>query len=402
MKILLITQYYAPVKGAGAKRTGKMAQYLTKAGHDVSVLTGFPSYPTGKLDSKYNFKLWTHERIDSIEVTRVWELPTSTQDGTVKRLLNMLSFAKFAAFYALFHRSYDAVIVSSPSFLSGVAGLWASKKKTRFFFDIRDLWPDSMIDMGVVGADSAVARWAQKLERKFYDRSNKIFAATPGIKKHLISEKIDENKIQVLLNSVDTDLFKPQPTDLERFDFQAGDFICGYVGNISRAYDMETVLKSAEILKKEPHIKFWIIGEGENKTKLMNIAKEKSLDNVVFKAETSLADLPPIVNAFSVGLAPIANIGVSQESFPSKTCEYFACAKPVLASLGGDMRKIIEGREVGLIYEFGNAQALAKAILNLYHDKTLTQEMGVEAHNLAVEMFSDKAFAEKLVSSIEK
>lgn len=403
MKILLITQYFKPIKGAAAKRTGKFAHFLVDAGHQVSVLTGFPSYPTGKLDRKYTWKLWTHEHDGDIKITRVYEYPAAANGSTFKRLLNMISFVKSACWYALFHRNYDAVIVSSPSFLSGIAGLWALNRKTRFYFDIRDLWPDSAIQLGLLQEGSAFAKYLKNVEKKFYARSNKIFAATPGIKNHLISENVSSDKIEVLLNSVDTDIFKPAKPDFESFGYNSfgydpDDFVCGYVGNHSRIYDLETVIKAAEILKEHEKIKFLLIGEGEDKDKLKKLAQ--NLPNVRFEDEKRLNDLTPFINCFSIGLAPIANIGVSQESFPSKISEYFACAKPVVASISGDMKKIIEDSEAGIVYHPGDVETLAESLLKLCENKELTQKMGQNARKLALEVFSDQIAEEILIKNI--
>ncbi len=400
MKILLITQYYNPVKGAAAKRTGKMAQFLNTAGHDVTVLTGFPSYPTGILAKKYQSKLWFHEVINEIKITRVWELPVSTSDSTIKRLLNLVSFAKTSAWYGLFHHKFDMVIVSSPNFLSGYAGLYSAGKNAKFYFDIRDLWPDSAVQLGVLPEEGFLTNWLKKLEKKYYDRATKIFTATPGIKDHLLTEEIPADKIEVLLNSVDTNLFSPKKVNKTKFELDETDFVCGYIGNMSRVYDLETVIKTAQKLKDYPEIKFVLVGEGESKSKVQVMAKNMGLNNVIFIPETPLQELPEIINSFDLGLAPIAKIGVSQESFPSKVSEYLACSVPVLASLAGDMAKTIKEHEVGLIYEPGDAEALANYILKLSRDNLSMQIMSLNARQLALKMFSDEIFSEKLISAL--
>ncbi len=400
MKILLITQYYNPVKGAAAKRTGKMAQFLNTAGHDVTVLTGFPSYPTGILAKKYQSKLWFHEVINEIKITRVWELPVSTSDSTIKRLLNLVSFAKTSAWYGLFHHKFDMVIVSSPNFLSGYAGLYSAGKNAKFYFDIRDLWPDSAVQLGVLPEEGFLTNWLKKLEKKYYDRATKIFTATPGIKDHLLTEEIPADKIEVLLNSVDTNLFSPKKVNKTKFELDETDFVCGYIGNMSRVYDLETVIKTAQKLKDYPEIKFVLVGEGESKSKVQVMAENMGLNNVIFIPETPLQELPEIINSFDLGLAPIAKIGVSQESFPSKVSEYLACSVPVLASLAGDMAKTIKEHEVGLIYEPGDAEALANYILKLSRDNLSMQIMSLNARQLALKMFSDEIFSEKLISAL--
>lgn len=401
MKILLISQYFPPVTGAAAKRTSKMARFLSEAGHQVTVLTGFPSYPTGILDKKYKGKLWYKEKDGDINIIRTWELPVSVTSSKIKRLINMVSFAKSAAFAAHFLNGFDVVLVSSPSFLSGQAGLIASRnKKTKFIFDIRDLWPDSAVELGLIKKNGFLARQATKLEKQYYKRANKILTATPGIKQHLIAENIDENKIEVLLNSVDNNLFKPGKSDPKKFGFNDDDFICGYTGNHSQIYNLETVLKSAQITRENTKIKYLLVGEGEEKEKLEEMAKKMNLTNIKFWPQKPLEELPEIINLFSIGLVPIADIKVSQESFPSKTCEYMACGCPVVTSVGGDLAKIIKEYQAGNTYAPGDAQALAQNIIEFYHNQNKLKEMGTNARALALEMFSDKNFAQKVQQSV--
>lgn len=401
MRILLITQYYTPIKGAAAKRTGKMAQFLTEAGHQVTVLTGFPSYPTGILSERYKGKSKMHEKIDGIDIIRVHETLASTQDNSIKRIQNWVSYCISASLEVIFKHNYDAVIVSSPSFLSGIPGLIASRsQKTKFYFDIRDLWPDSAIQLGLLGKNSFITKQLEKLERKYYDRATKIFVATPGIKNHLISEHIPENKIEILLNSVDAEKFQPSTISRSKFGFSDTDFICGYIGNHSRVYDLETVLKTAEKLKNESSIHFVLLGEGENKEKLKLIAKNKNLTNVHFINEKPLTEIPEWTNLFDIGLVPLADYGVTQESFPSKTCEYMAAGKGVVASISGDMAKIIKEYEVGYLYPTGDSMALTKIILNLAKNEEETQKIGQNGRNLALDMFSDETAKEILTQSI--
>ncbi len=394
MKILLITEWFPPVRGAAAKRTRMMAKNLRLQGHKVTVLTSFPSYPTGILPKNYHWKLWNREKNEGLDILRVWEFPTANV-GTVKRLLREFTFFLTSATAALILPVYDAVIVSSPSFLSGLAGLAARREKCKFYFDIRDLWPDSAIQMGVLNQETLI-RLAKKLEQKYYAQAEKITVATPEIKRHLAFEKVPEQKIEVLLNSTDTNLFKPQAANRAQFGFRPNDFIVAYVGNHSRVYDLETILKAAEPLRTQPHIKFLLVGEGETKEKLQHLAAKRQLTNVTFLGEMSLNEVAKIINLSDVGLLPIAPIRVSQYSFPVKASEYFASGKPVIAAISGDMAKLIKTHEVGLFYTPGKADEAAAAILKLYRNKTKRVEMGKNARKLALTMFSEKTFGNKI------
>lgn len=393
MKILLITQWYKPVISAPAKRTSKMAQILAQAGHRVTVLTGFPSYPSGILPQKYVGKLWAWEKDGPIKILRVWEIPT-TPKGLVRRLFNMFSFVLSACTAAIILPVFDKVIVSSPSFLSGLAGLCSARElKSQFYFDVRDLWPDVTIPLGIF-KEGLFYQLLRQLEHYFYRRAEKILVATPAIKRHLFLEGFDQNKIVVLLNSVDTILFKPRT--MKRPDnFCDDDFLVTFIGNHSRLYDLENVVEAAEILPKNK-IKFLLVGEGESKADLEKLVARKKLPNIIFEDEKPAAEIAQILAMSNLGLISLNETKIAQETIPSKLGEYLATGLPIVAAIGAEAKKMIEQNQVGLIYTAGDPQALAQAILKLYRDHKLRQKMGINARKLALKTFSDKNFGQTL------
>lgn len=393
MNILLITEWFLPIKGAAAKRTKMMADILKKQGHRVTVLTSFPSYPTGILPQKYHWKLWHREKSEGLDILRVWELATANT-GIFKRILRELSFFITSSIAVIILPVYDAAIVSSPSFLSGVSGLCARREKCRFYFDIRDLWPDSLVGLGVL-KPGLILDLLKSLEKLYYRRAEKVLVATPGQRKHLFLEGTPLNKIEVLLNGADTAVFKPRKLPRPA-EFKSDDFIVTFTGNHSRMYDLENVLKAAVILEKNPRIKFLLVGEGEVKTALKEKAAALNLTNVVFYDEKTLTEVAEILAWSNAGLVSLNPTKLAQESFPSKLAEYLAAGLPVAAAIGFDVKKMIEENKIGLIYEAGSPQGLADAVLKLYKNKVLRQNMGKNARKLALKTFSQKSFGEKL------
>jgi len=393
MRILLITEWFPPIKGAAAKRTQMMAKSLQAQGHKVTILTSFPSYPTGILPKKYHWKIWRWEKSDSLNILRVWELPIAN-NGTIKRILRELSFFLTSVTAAIILPVYDAVIVSSPSFSSGLSGLAARREKCKFYFDVRDLWPDSLISLGIL-KPGLFLDILKGLESLFYRRAHKVLVATPGIRKHLFLEGVPLNKIEVILNGANTELFKPKKV-VRPAEFKPDDFVITYVGNHSRMYDLANVLKTAVILEKNSKIRFLLVGEGETKAELQDAAQKLKLSNIVFYDEKSLGEIAEILQWSNVGLIVLNGTRIAQETVPSKLAEYLASGLPVVATIGYDVKKILEKNHAGLICEPGNPQVLAKNILKLYRNKTMRQEMSKNARLLAIKMFSEKKFAEKL------
>lgn len=399
MTILLITQHYNPIQGGAARRAARLAEYFAKRGHKLTVLTGFPSYPTGILDKKYHFKLWTKEteKIDGkpLKVLRTYEYPAPAK-GTGKRIINWLSFTVSASVAVLCLPKFDVVVATCPTFLSGIAGLIAKKIwKCDFYFDESDLWPDSAIDMGLI-RQPLLIKLAQRLEKSYYRAAKNIFIATPAMQRHLESEGIDREKIKLMLNSADSSVFQPKKLDRIKFGFKKDDFIITYVGNHSRVYDLETVLRAAKILQNYPRIKFIFIGEGETKEDLVLESQNMALSNVDFLPSQDLEEISCYLNLSDITLIPLVNIKVTQESMPSKTAEYLCAGKPILSSIGCDLKQYIETHEVGLIYAAKKPQELVDHILKLYKNPKLRQKMSQNARRLALKTFSNQSLFKAL------
>lgn len=396
MHILLVGQYYPPVKGAGARRAKRFADFLSTSGHKVTVLSGFPTYPTGILEKKYCWKLWTWEKDEKIKILRVFEYPAPV-NSTFKRILNLVSFTIISWFAAIILPVFDLVIVTSPPFLSGLAGLVAKReKKTKFIFDIRDLWPDVTLDLDLL-KPGLFFDLLKKLEKTFYHHANHIITATERIRRKLILQGVKGEKITTIYNSADVNLFKPQKTK-EKTQTE-GLFTLIYVGNHSRVYNLENVLKTAKLLESYKKIKFVFVGEGESKRDLIELKNKLELNNVDFLPEKTPQEVAELINISDVGIISLDDKITFQETVPAKTAEYLACGKPVIATIGGEVKKLLEDSHAGLVCEPKNPELLSKTILKLYKNKILYQKMSLNARKLALKTFSNLG-AQKILNKI--
>src|SRR3990172_8969977 len=295
-KILIISQYYKPIKAAAARRVGKIAECLSQGGYRVTVLTGMPSYPTGILPQKYKGRIWCKEREGDINIIRTYEYPVANE-AFLWRLINYLSFMSSAIIGVILIPRHDMIIVSSPPLFSAFAGLIGSFiKRSQFVLDVRDLWPDAAVDLGMVKPTSPLVKILSGLERICYHKAKKILTANPSNKQHLIEEKWPEEKIEVLINSVNNRIFHPLQVSREKYGFNKDDFILVYLGNHSRVYDLETVLRSAALLEEYPDIKFLLIGEGETKGALKALGRDLRIRNVFFWPEQDPSEVVKILN----------------------------------------------------------------------------------------------------------
>lgn len=392
MKILLITQWYQPLNAASANRTTRFAEYLAKK-HQITVLCAFPSYPTGVLPEEYRLKLYTRSLENEVDVLRVWDFPSPNR-GLIRRTINHLIFTLAAGIAIMFMAPYDAVIVSSPNFFSGLAGILAARLwKSDFIFDIRDLWPDSVFALEYK-FNFIIRSFLLGLEKYYYRRAKKILVVTPSIRDHLMSENIPLEKIILLPNSVDTKKFRPLTIKRQQYGFNPNDFIVVYTGNLGVAQGLETTIYAAKLLKKYSHIKFLLVGEGEEKNKLIHMAK--NLKNVIFQSQCSQKEIIKIINFSDVGNISLHSNPIIHQAFPSKTLEYFACGKPVITSAGGYLTKLLHQYHAGLIYNSLKPQSMAKLILYLYHHKNLIQIMGQNSRIIAKVHFDNNRQLKKL------
>ncbi|MBM2820498.1 MAG: hypothetical protein HW405_258 [Candidatus Berkelbacteria bacterium] len=369
----------------------RIAEHLSKK-YQVTVLTSLPSYPTGILPKEYQGKLWDTQFENNVRIIRIWDLPTANK-GFIKRSLNHIVFCLAAAIGVSAMEQYDLVIVSSPSFLSVLAGILAAKVgKGKFIFDVRDLWPDSAFELGY--KVNPFIRWSLKtLEKYFYRKSNKIFTATEEIKKTIINMHIPSNKVVTLVNTVDIDVFKPIKVSRVKLNIDIDDFAIVYVGSLTQVQNLGTVLQAAETLKKYPKIKFLLIGEGEDKDNLIARAKKLKLTNVRFIDGQPTEKIIEYMNAANVGLISLStNKFFSDNALPTKTSEYLGCGRPIVACAGKTLKELIETNKVGQVVSPGDSKMLSETILKLYQNPKLVQEYSKNARRLATEKFSDQKF----------
>jgi len=398
MRVLLISHYYKPVKSP-VKRMGRIAEYLSRK-NEVTVLTSLPSYPTGILPPEYRGKLWSAEQNGEIRIVRVWDFPTPNK-GFLRRTVNHLMFFISASVALTFLKTFDLVIVSSPSFLSGLAGIYAATiGKGDFIFDVRDLWPDSAFELGY-HVNPMIKRLLETLEKFFYKKAKKIFTATEEIRKTIIQMGISERKIVTLVNTVDINVFKPKIVQRQKFNLKDDEFIIIYIGSLTQVQNLRTVIEAAANLRKNPRIKFLLVGEGEDKENLIIRAKKFKLNNIDFIAGQPTEKIIELINVANVGLISLStNKFFSDNALPTKTSEYLGCGKPIVACAGKNLKDLIETNQVGIVVPPGDSKALAKAILELYQNPTKLKKYSRNARQLAIRQFSDKKFYEVLEKNL--
>jgi colanic acid biosynthesis glycosyl transferase WcaI len=365
MKILFLSDNFPPEVNAAASRVYERAVYWVKWGHDVTVITCAPNFPQGKVYSGYTNK-WRHtEIIDGIKVIRVKTF-IAKNEGFILRSLDFISYMIMAVINGAFLKRPDVVVSTSPQFFTAVAGhVLGAIKRRPFVFEIGDLWPESIRAVGAL-KNEKVYRAIEKLELYLYKKSKLVVAQTPAFKQNLVNRGIDESKIHVIMNAVDTKMYEPQEKCQEKlndFNLTSDDFVVGYVGTHGMAHDLQTILKCAGILKDNNAVKFLFVGEGAAKKSLLEYREEHSLDNVHFNSAVKKNEMPSVWSVCDVILIPLVNKETFSTVVPSKLFEAMAMGKMIiLMAPDGEASSILSRYDCGIHIPSEDATILSNTL----------------------------------------
>jgi glycosyltransferase involved in cell wall biosynthesis len=374
MHVLLITQYFPPEIGAAATRWGDYVQILIQKGHRVTVLCEMPNYPLGSYFPGYK-RQWVKREKVSPDLTIIRSFAwANNRSSAIKKLGHYLIFMLSGLINAFKLRNYDVLIISSPPLFVGVIGAIISKiKSIHFILDIRDFWPESVIVLGEVKSNWII-NLGKKLESFIYSATKGYIFSVPGFKKHFTNHYPDQlTKPMInLINGVSNTFF-----DLaQKYDRIPGKrFIVLYSGNMGLAQGLESVIKAAEILQKYP-IDFKFVGSGVKRKELITKTEKLGLKNVVFLPVQKKEELIKLIKKASVCLVPLKNDPLFRNAIPSKMFEYMACGRPVIASISGEVEKILNSAKSGAIAMAEDANSIAESILYYYNNRGKIIEQG--------------------------
>ncbi len=377
MHILFLTDNFPPEVNAPASRTFEHCREWVRAGHRVTVVTGAPNFPKGKVFDGYRNALWQAEDMDGIRVIRVWTYITANE-GFVRRILDYQSFMVAAVLAAPFIRGVDVVLGTSPQLFTTCAAYAVSRlKRIPFVFELRDLWPESIRAVGAIG-NSHVLDMLEWLELFLYRKAARIVSVTQSFKRNLAGRGIDANKIAVVTNGVDVSRFKPQPrdADLENELGFKDKFVAGYIGTHGLAHSLETLLEAARRLQDDPvgrDIRLLFLGDGANKERLKAQAKTMGLSNVVFIDSVPKDQVVRYWSLLDVSIIHLKKTDLFTTVIPSKLFECMGMGIPVLHGVAGESAEIVEREGCGQVFEPENVEALCAGLLALKSDGVLRE-----------------------------
>jgi len=354
MRILFLSQYFPPETEIGGIRILEIGRRLIARGHRVSVLTGLPNYPSGKLDPAYRKKAWKlawQEKLDGIEVLRVAMFPSHSKK-TLPRLANYFSFLFAAALRAIFAAKPDVIVCTSPPLTIGLSAWLAAKRfKVPFVLEARDLWPEAAIALGYL-QNPRIQKSAFALERFLYRQARHIVVVSHGMRKDLIERGIAPAKCSVIPNGVDTDLFTPEAKSDYIENLKQSGFKVGiYLGTLSVYHGIDHALTLLEKLRPHSDIRIVFAAGGSALHELQTAVTKRGLNNALFLRAPSRREMPALIASSDFGLALVKPGPFSRWLLSSKIFMYMACGRPIFALATGETARVIAEAQCGIVEE---------------------------------------------------
>lgn len=365
MHLTYVVQQFPPEVGAGPARVAEFAQRWRGFGVRVTVITAMPSrmvpgQRAGASPPEYRRKIFLREQWEQLDVLRSW-CYSSPGGGMVRTVANNTSFMLTALVHATLRMPRtDVLIASSPPFFPHITGrLLAAFRRTPLVLEVRDLWPDYLVGLGILRRGSFAARRLFQLERSLLQAAAAIVVVTEAFREKVIEKGIAPDRVLVVPNGVDLERYRGA---LPAADRMAGDaFTLGYLGNFGAGQDLTIAVRAAALLQQD-RVRIVLVGDGPDRARVEAHARAAGLNNLTIRDSIPKEQTEACYHSFDVCFTPLAPIPELQDTIPSKIFEIMACERPVLASAGGETRRLVERSGCGIAVAPGDAAAVAAAV----------------------------------------
>lgn len=398
MHILYFHQHFSTPQGSTGIRSYEMARRLIHHGHKVTMVCG--SYGGGKTGLEGEFVKGRREGvIDGVRIIE-FNLAYSNSDGLIKRSGLFLKFAVKSIGLALTEK-YDVVFATTTPLTAGIPGIFARWLRAKpFVFEVRDLWPELPKQMGVI-KNPIVLSMLSFLEWASYRSAHRCIGLSPGIVDGIKQRGVKEDKISLVPNGCDLNIFAKKSTPWRPESINEDDLMAVFTGTHGMANGLDAVLDAAKELKARGNdrIKIALVGQGKLKPELQARAQAELLDNVIFHDPVNKDKLSGLMSSADIGLQVLANVpAFYYGTSPNKFFDYIASGLPVLNNYPGWLAGMIKGERCGFSIEPENSIAFADALEDALNNKEQLINMGDNARALAVNEFDRKKLADKWVN----
>ncbi|MBI5945848.1 MAG: glycosyltransferase family 4 protein [Chloroflexi bacterium] len=379
MKILLLNQAFVSPDEPGHTRHFEMAQFLRARGHELVIVASDLNYQTGQRTVERR-GLFAEQVIDGVRILRAYIFP-ALHRSYFWRIISFFSFMFSSVWTALTVKDADIIMGTTPPIFQAVsAWVVALIRRKPFLLEVRDLWPEFGVSMGVLKNPIviALARW---LENFLYARATHILVNSPAYKEYMLGKGVPENKVTYIPYGTDVDMFNP---DVDGSSIRAkleleNKFVVLYAGALGQANDIDTILRAAERLKPHDKICFVLFGDGKERTRLESESRRKNLSNVIFAGVCPKKEMPLVIASSDVCLAILQDIPMFRTTYPNKVFDYMAAARATVLVIDGVVRDVIESSDGGVFIQPGDDEQLAETIRDLANAPQRVKQMGLNA-----------------------
>ncbi len=403
MKILVLVDTFLPEISALSFRTDEHARVWMEHGHEVTVVTCAPNWPRGRVFPGYRNRPYQVEERDGLRVIRVGTYVAPNR-GVLRRTLDYMSFAASASAWCWRFPPFDVALASSPTFFCAMGGHVVGRLRRRpWVFEVRDLWPASIRAVGAT--HSRLLDLVERLELYLYRRAARVIAVTEAIKTDLVRRGVPAGKVDVVRNGVDPARFAQRHGPLEgrrRLGVPPDAFLAGYIGTTGMAHGLETVVQAAKRCEAQGDVWFLIMGDGARREALEEHARRVEARRVLFRDPVPHEEIPIYLGALDVGIVHLKADPVFRTAVPSKTFEFMAMGVPIVMGVEGEAAAIVAESGAGVCVPPGDAEALARAVLDLRLDPARRAAMGQRGRSAVEERFHRRRQAELALECLER
>lgn len=409
MNILLIHQYFLEKDDPGGSRFNEMTKTWEELGHTTTVLAGMVHYNTGKKREKHKGKFISKEQYSSnIKVIRC-HVSEAYNTNFIGRLWAYFSFVFSSLWAGLFHakQKYDVILVTSPPLFVGISGYLLSRwKRIPLVFEVRDLWPESAIDTGVL-TSKPIIKLAYWFEKFMYKKSQLVNTLTPAFQRILIEDKqVPSEKVVMIPNASDfslaTDISDTFSREAFRKEHHFDDKLTIiYVGAHGVANHLIQLIEAAEILKNE-NVLILSIGAGMQQKMLREEVEKRQLTNIRFLDPVPKAEVFKYILASDIGTSVLKKVDTFKTIYSNKTFDYMSCKKPILMMIDGVSRDLVETSQSGFFVEPENPADFADKVREYLKHHELLSKHGQSGYEYALKHFDRKVLAEKYLEELKR
>jgi glycosyltransferase involved in cell wall biosynthesis len=336
------------------------------------------------------------QQVEGIDVVAV-RVGYSQHLGTLGRMRSFLRFMLQSSWLAIRASGHDVVIATSTPLTVGIPGMLASWRwRIPLVFEVRDLWPEAPIQMGII-RNPLLQALLRAVERLIYRRSTHVIALSPGMRDGVLAAGTPAAKVSVITNCSDLDLFRPGPPDpvhRQKFELE-GCFVAVYAGAMGEANAVDVVVDAAAQLQAEgcDRIRFLLVGQGKQTDAVRARTEMLGLKNIVFAGSLPRQEVPELLRLGDVCLVLFKNVPVLGTNSPNKLFDALAAGRPVIVNSAGWTRDLVITHQVGCWAQPGSAASLAATLRGLAEEPERVRAMGRNARRLAETQFDRLALA---------